>query len=202
MMRLARSAREKTRASELHIRDRQTAMISPFWTAPSGISLLPLNCSPFPFSHVGYPPRDSTDGRCWNLLANCDHRSGVDPVKHCAASFVSPCPARSLCAGFRPPAGSLSDRVLIAENRCVAFFVSTVHRNAETRSPLQRVHPVSVDRARGHADPDPYMDKVPDPFRWRMSIGTKSRARTFIAAEHSSQQMCTRRLLDRQTLTP
>ena len=26
---------------------------------------------------------------------------------------------------------------------------------------LQRVHPVSVDRAREHADPHPYMDKAP-----------------------------------------
>src|SRR6266516_3074787 len=28
-------------------------------------------------------------------------------------------------------------------------------------SPLQRLHPVSVDRARERADPHPYMDKAP-----------------------------------------
>jgi hypothetical protein len=38
--------------------------------------------------------------------------------------------------------------------RCAVFFVSP-------GSPLQRVHPVSVDRAREHADPHPYMDKPP-----------------------------------------
>src|SRR5919198_229584 len=70
--------------------------------------------------------------------------------------------------GSEPRRGSLSNRVLIAENRCAAFFVSTVSSEIlKPGSPLQRVHPVSVDRARKHADPHPYMDKAPDPFRWR-----------------------------------
>jgi hypothetical protein len=51
---------------------------------------------------------------------------------------------------------------LIAESRCAAFFVSPVSpKILKPGSPLQRGHPVLVDRAREHADPHPYMDKDP-----------------------------------------
>jgi hypothetical protein len=43
-----------------------------------------------------------------------------------------------------------------------AFFVSPVSPEIlKPGSPLQRVHPVSVDRARGHADPPPRHGKAP-----------------------------------------
>jgi hypothetical protein len=56
----------------------------------------------------------------------------------------------------------LNDRILIAESRCAVFFVSPVSPEIlKPGSPLQRVHPVSVDRAREHADPTPTWTRPP-----------------------------------------
>jgi hypothetical protein len=51
---------------------------------------------------------------------------------------------------------------LIAESRCAVFVVSPV--SPEILKPgiaAAACAPVSVDRAREHADPHPYMDKAP-----------------------------------------
>ena len=45
--------------------------------------------------------------------------------------------------GSEPWQGSLSDRILIAENRCAALFVSTVSPDSETAA-LQCGRPVSI----------------------------------------------------------
>jgi hypothetical protein len=51
---------------------------------------------------------------------------------------------------------------LVAESLCAVLFVSPVSPEIlKPGSPLQRGHPVLVDRAREHADPHPYMDKDP-----------------------------------------
>jgi len=53
--------------------------------------------------------------------------------------------APTLCSARagRPWQGSLSDRILIAENRCAALFVSTVSPDSETAA-LQCGRPVSI----------------------------------------------------------
>jgi hypothetical protein len=48
----------------------------------------------------------------------------------------------------------------IAENRWRRFLRFTPEI-LKPGSPLQRLHPVSVDRARERADPHPCMDKAP-----------------------------------------
>src|SRR5215472_16134932 len=55
--------------------------------------------------------------------------------------------------------GKNLERLAKANSRAHAATVKPVG-TLKPGSPLQRVHPVSVDRAREHADP-PYMDKAP-----------------------------------------
>src|SRR4029453_16165792 len=60
--------------------------------------------------------------------------------------------------GSEPWRGSLSDRILIAENRCTALFVSTVSTDSETR--IGAAVGAGCRPPARNADPHPYMDKA------------------------------------------
>jgi hypothetical protein len=83
--------------------------------------------------------------------------------------------------GSEPWRGSLSDRILIAENRCAALFVSTV-------SPARRLCAGYRPPAR-NADPHPYMDKPlgPGPEGSRLRRGPERRDRVPLGRGSNSQ---------------
>ena len=75
--------------------------------------------------------------------------------------------------------GSLSDRILIAENRCADLFVSTVSPDSETAA-LQCGRPVSI--VPPFTRPDTWPKAPVSRVEWALL-----HVRTFIAAEHPSQ---------------